>query len=52
MRKIFCDRCKKEIDERSTTIITMTQFATHGLIDIKFEVCGDCDTKIKDFIRN
>ena len=61
MEKIFCDFCKKEIKELSSTIEYKTNFIhfnrgkemvwSADTIDSKYDLCPDCNEIFKNFLK-
>lgn len=53
MRRIFCDRCGKEINSNcyhKHQIIDRTQ-GTVNFIDKQFDLCNECYIEFKDFMK-
>jgi hypothetical protein len=48
MIKVFCDRCKKEVDESSD--LNLIQLKTYSAMDLG-EICEDCFEILEKWIK-
>lgn len=55
MTKYFCDKCKEEKSKASLHVLSIDQqfdMSVGATKDIKFEICGDCQDKLLNFLKH
>jgi len=51
MKAYICDLCKKTIRSTNSNLVTLHTDACLSNIDKEYEICDDCNYKIKAFIK-